>query len=277
MKRTFLAKRNALLFRAYTSWGGYALAIVLLLFLLRAFAPNLFWSVLSPVLTSANAVAFETHAFLSSFGNSAALSLENERLTDENRALANENQILIERSAALEELGGSAGSKDTRGIVAGVVARPPTSPYDTLVLSKGTSAGVAPGMEAFGSGGVPLGVVTSVIADFSQVTLFSAPNTTVNGSIGHSNLPLVVRGAGAGAMHASAPHSAGVEVGDTVFAPGPGLLPIGTVVHISTDASSPSVTLQIQSALNLFSVAWVELRATGPAFTESLFSSPSTP
>ena len=58
------------------------------------------------------------------------------------------------------------------GIIAGIVARPPASPYDTLVLSAGSEEGVTLGMEAFGAGGVPLGVVSSVLANFSRVTLF---------------------------------------------------------------------------------------------------------
>ena len=41
--------------------------------------------------------------------------------------------------------------KDASGILAGVVARPPESPYDTLVLAAGKNAGVTLGMEVFGA------------------------------------------------------------------------------------------------------------------------------
>ena len=131
--------------------------------------------------------------------------------------------------------------------------------------AEGGRAGVARGMEAFGAGGVPIGVISSVLADFSRVTLFSAPNMTVNGWVGRANLPLIIRGAGAGVMNASVPRSAGVTAGDTVFAPGPGMLPIGSVVRVESDPSSPSVTLRIMPALNLFSIAWVAVRDTGTA------------
>jgi len=159
------------------------------------------------------------------------------------------------------------------GVVAGVVARPPESPYDSLVLAAGSNAGVALGMEAFGLGGVPIGVVSSILADFSRVTLFSAPGMNTAGWVGRAHLPLTIVGVGAGAMNAAAARPAGIAIGDTVFAPGPGMLPIGTVVRIDSDPSSPSVTLRIQPALNLFSVSWVTVRNTGAALLMSTTSS----
>ena len=112
-------------------------------------------------------LARESHAFFNSFGNTATLALQNEKLMNENAALANENQALLKKTASISGL-----VPDTRGIIAGIVARPPASPYDTLVLSAGSAEGVTLGMEAFGAGGVPLGVVSSVLANFSRVTLF---------------------------------------------------------------------------------------------------------
>lgn len=270
MKRTFLVKRNALLSSTDVSWGIYTLAGVILLLVLRVFLPNQFWYIVSPVLRGADALATQSHIFLSSFGDRAALTLENERLTNENLALASENQSLIQKASSLESLLGPAAPQDATGIIAGIIARPPTSPYDTIVVSPGSRAGVAQGEEAFGPGGVPLGVVSAVLADFSRVTLFSMPGMSVNGSIGRQKIPLTIRGAGGGAMRASVGRSTLTAVGDYVFAPGPGLLPIGTVVRIDSDPSSPSVTLQIQPALNIFSLEWVELRATGPLFVSSL-------
>ncbi|MEK7077197.1 MAG: hypothetical protein AAB967_03125, partial [Patescibacteria group bacterium] len=78
-----------------------------------------------------------------------------------------------------------------------------------------------------------------------------------------ADFPLAINGAGGGAINASVPRSAGISVGDPVFAPGSGMLPIGTVVRVESDPSSPSVTLRIMPALNLFSIAWVVIRDTG--------------
>lgn len=275
MKKTFLAKRNALLSSTSVSWGTFVLACVVLMLLTRLLAPNIFLYVFAPVFRAADMMAAQSHSFLNSFGDTAALALHNEQLADENTALTNENRGLLQKIINLETLfDTSMGRNKVPGILAGVVVRPPESPYDTLVLAAGSSAGVTRGMEAFAGGGVPLGIVSSVTNDFSRVTLFSAPGAVTQGWVGRANLPIDIIGAGAGTMNASLTRSADVAVADVVFVPGPGMLPIGSVVRIDSDPSSPDITLRIMPALNLFSLAWVELRDTGRTVFTSATSTP---
>ncbi|NNM83989.1 rod shape-determining protein MreC [Candidatus Parcubacteria bacterium] len=260
MKRTFLVKRNALLSSANLSWGTVALVVAVLFLLMRLLAPNFFWYVFAPAFRVSDALAQTTHGFLSSFGDAATLTLQNEKLANENTALVTQNQALVQKLGSITGLVTS-----PKGIVAGVVAHPPESPYDTLVLAAGSEDGVMLGMEALGEGNVPLGIVSSVLAHFSRVTLLSAPGVSLDGWVGHGNLPLILKGSGAGTVTASVPRSAGIVVGDTVSVPGPGSLPVGTVVRVDSVPSSPSVTLRIAPLFNLFSVTWVTLRDTGTA------------
>ena len=278
MKKTFLTKRNALLTSAGVSWGAVALMLAVLMLLVRLLAPNLFWRVFTPVFHTADTVAAGSHALFSSFGNTANLVLENEKLQNENAALASENQTLLQKTADQGVLLGApaAGKNATAEILAGVVARPPESPYDTLVLAEGTSAGVAVGQEAFAGGGIPIGIVSSVISNFSRVTLFSSPGMTFTGWIGQAHTPVIIVGSGAGTMSASLARSAHVAVNDTVFGPGPGMLAIGSVVRIDSDPSSPSVTLRIRPVFNLFSVSWISLRDTGRALIGAFSEATST-
>lgn len=262
MKKTYLARRNALLSSTNFSWGAFALIFAVFILLLRLLAPNLLWTVLTPVFRASDALSEESRAFFSVFGDKARLASQNEKLAGENAELALQNQSLIKKLESLSGLSVSDG-----GVTAGVVARPPNSPYDTLVLSAGSDDGVALGMIAFalpagrqGAGGAPIGVITSVSSNFSRATLYSAPGMIVNGWIGKNNLPITIKGAGAGAMNASAARSAGISAGDIVYAPGPGMLAIGSVVRVDSDPTSPSVTLRIMPALNIFSVAWVVIR-----------------
>jgi cell shape-determining protein MreC len=269
MKRTFLTKRNALLSSTDISWGVYALSGAVIVLLVRLLVPNFFWQVFAPVFHSADVLTTESHRFSSSFGDTAKLALQNEKLLDENTALVSENQALLQKATSIGALCSSSVGSPTRGknntleILAGVVARPPESPYDILVLAEGSRAGVALGMEAYGAGGVPVGVVSSVLTDFSRITLFSSPGMTTTGWVGHGNIPLTITGSGAGTMSASLARSTGITVGDIVFGPGPGMLPIGRVVRIDSDPSSPIITLRIMPALNLFSITWVFLRNMG--------------
>lgn len=278
MKKTFLATRNTFLSSSNISWGTFTFAIALFVLALRLLMPNTFWYVFAPLFRAADTLAAKNHVLLNSIGQRAELAAHYERMVDENTALIAENQVLLKKEAALVALLGSPVPEGPRGILAGVVARPPESPYDTFVLAAGSLDGVILGQEAFGAGGVPLGVVSSVLAHFSRVTLFSAPGVVTHGWVGSASTALVITGAGAGAMNANISRSAGVLEGDTVFVPGPGMLPVGTVVRIDHDPASPSVTLRIQPAVNLFSVSWVTLRDTGATLAgSSLFTTPTRP
>lgn len=270
MKKTFLVKRNSLLSSADVSWGVCALACALVIFLMRLLAPNFFWYAFAPVFRGADALSAESHSFLNSFGNTAALASRNEQLANKNAALASENRTLSQKIADISAL--SKSQATPTGVLAGVVARPPESSYDTLVLAAGSEAGISLGQEVFGAGGVPIGVISSVLTDFSRVTLFSASGTNTSGWVGRAGLPLTIFGAGAGAMNASIARSANIVAGDTVFVPGPGQLPIGSIVRVESDPSSPSVTLRIQSAVNPFSISWVVVRETMPALLLSATS-----
>jgi cell shape-determining protein MreC len=277
MKKTFLARRNALFSSTDVSWGAYALALSVFLLLVRLLAPNLFWHMFTPVFESATFVTNESHAFFASFGNTAELALQNEALADENTALMNENQTLSQKAADLEALLSAPAGGKVGEVLAGVVARPPESPYDTLVLNAGERAGVSTGMEVFGTGGVPIGVVSSVTADFARVTLFSSPGMSIHGFVGSANVPLTINGSGAGTMNATISRSAGISVGDNVSVPGPGVLTMGKIVRVDSDPSLPSVTLRIMPILNLFSLSWVVLRTTGAVFSNALSPATSTP
>lgn len=262
MKKTYLARRNALISATSISWGAGALLFALLFLGFRLIAPNLFLIAVTPLFRVSDAIAAGSNGFFAHFNDAAALTLQNEKLQTENASLASENAALaakVDAQAAL--LGGS--TVRTPGIFADIVSRPPTSPYDTFVLAQGATDDVTIGMEAFGPGNVPVGVVSSVLADFSRLTLFSTPGVVSHGRVGRADLPLTLVGAGAGALTASVPRAASIVVGDTVYLPGPGQLPIGSVVRVDSDPLSPAVTLRIVTATNLFSMPSVELRMTG--------------
>lgn len=276
LHRVWQARRNALLPSAKLSWGAFALLFASLALVFRLAAPNVFMRAEAPLLQGAAALALGGRSFFSGFSNAAALAARNEALANENAALANENEALQKRAADQAVLLGVEPERRA-GIVAGVLAGPPMNPYDTLVLARGEKGGVALGQEAFGAGGVPLGVVSSVSADFSRVTLFSAPGAITRGWVGSANLPLEIRGAGGGALRASVANAAGIALGDSVFVPGPGALPVGRVAHMDRDSASPSATLLIQGALNQFSITWVELRDASPSFADSFSCAASLP
>jgi cell shape-determining protein MreC len=262
MKKTYLARRNALISPKGLSWGAGALLFAILFSIFRFVAPNLFLTAVTPLFGISDSISRGSHAFFAHFSDAAALSSQNEKLAAENAELASENAALVAKVAAQDSLMGGAAVR-APGIYAEIVSRPPTSPYDRFILAAGSKDGVVAGMEAFGPGNVPLGIVSSVLADFSELALFSAPDMVTHGWVGRAGLPIAITGAGGGALNASAPRAANVAAGDTVYLPGPGQLPIGSVARVESDPLSPAVTLRIAPAVNLFSIPAVVLRATG--------------
>lgn len=258
-KTSFLAKRNALLSPGGISVGAFVLLLALLVCALRVLAPNTFMKFTAPLFRAGESVADSVYTLTSGFRSAAALSKANEALMEENAALSAENRTLAERIADFSDLATEADA----GIIAGVVARPPESPYDSFILSAGAANGVTVGMEGFGKGGVPLGLITSVTADFSRLTLFSKSGIRENGWVGKSRIPLTLVGEGGGTFSAEVPRSALVSPGDVAFMAGPGAVPVGSVAKAGGSPSDPSVSLVITPAVNVFSTVWVTLRHTG--------------
>lgn len=274
MKKTFLVRRNSFLSPDRISWGTIAVAFVCTIALVRFFAPNIFWALFAPVFRSVDGIVLESHSIIENFGNTKTLASRNEQLANDNAILASENEILSQKVAAI--VGLSTSLQKLPGIIAGVIARPPESPYDSLLVSGGSDVGVVKGMEAFGEGQVPLGVVDTVYNHFSRVILFSASGVATQGWVGHGNIAVTLLGSGGGSMKISLPRSTGIVVGDHVFVPGPGMLPIGTIARIEGDPSSPSVTLHVMPILNLFSVTWVSLRDVGSSLRSQTLTATST-
>ena len=264
MRKTFLAKRNALLTTKGVSWGIFLTLLVCSLLFLRVLAPDAFWKLFMPAFGVPHAFSTKTDAIFSGFRDTAALAQDNARLEDENHALASQDQMLTQKLKNVTALLSTREARETiPGVLAGIIARPPESPYDVLVIAAGENDGVVIGMEAFGERNTPIGIVTSVLKDVSYVTLFSASGVTTEGWVGSANTPITIFGAGGGVMEASTVRDANVSVGDAVFVPGPGMLSVGSVVRLDSDPLSPEVKLRIMPAANFYGLSWVVVRATG--------------
>jgi len=266
MKTTHWGRRPSGLSQG-ARWSAFALAFAFIFVLARLLAPNVFLYAFAPMFSFGNTLSVSVDGIFAGFSDARILAAKSAKLEGDNAALSLENRTLTEKVKDLATLLGS-GSKEPASILAGVLARPPVAAYDTFILSVGTNAGVTEGMEAFGPGSVPLGVVSSVTTDFSRITLFSAPGVSTAAWIGASRTPVTLLGAGAGTYTVSVPRDVGIAVGDTVFLPGPGAIPVGTVVHVGGEASDPLATLFIHPVINPFSITWVSLRNVGSALKE---------
>ena len=258
MKKLYSRKRNSLVSGSTLIFGAGIVAFALLLFGLRTFAPGALTSSAKPLWYLGASATQATHNVLSLFGSTEQISRERDKLAFENQTLMNTNRALLSQIVDLTHLVGTRG-ESARRILAGVLARPPVSPYDTLILDVGSRGGVEEGSMVFGPGNVPLGTSELVSPGTSRVSLFSTPGRVTDGWVGEKRLPVTLTGASAGAFTATLARDSGAIVGDVVYISGPGALPIGSVVQIDTDPSAPHDVVHIVPYINIFSVTWVEI------------------
>ncbi|HVW71711.1 MAG TPA: rod shape-determining protein MreC [Candidatus Paceibacterota bacterium] len=256
MRKTYFGRRNALIPRGTAIVGGVFVLVAVVVLVLRVALPGVLVSVAAPLWQLSAAAESAFHAGTVSFASPAKLQSELDAATAENVALTNQNKTLAAQIIDLQKLLGSR-SDVPPALLASVIARPPESPYDTLVVDQGSHATVAPEALVTGPGGVPVGKVASVNASSARVTLFSAPGVSTDAWAGQNRLPITLTGAGSGAFEASVPKDANIVVGDSIYIANNGAAAMGTVVRVDSDPSSTSATLRIQPVVNPFSLTWV--------------------
>jgi len=245
MKTSYFQKRSSSLLTSGRVAVLVAVLFLLVLFILRVVFPTTFFSLVSPIF---------------SFGTELT-SLQGDVESDVARAdrtLMNENNALQARVKDLERLAGVIPVLE-EGIVASVIARPPLAPYDSLLVYVGKNGDVVPGMQVSAEGGVPIGTVEQVTDAHAQIALYSTAGRMSEGWAGENRHPVTLEGVGAGAFTARVPRDAELSEGDYIYLPGPGARPVGRIVHIDADPSSPSAQLRIEPLVNLFSLVVVRV------------------
>jgi cell shape-determining protein MreC len=210
--------------------------LFLLILLLRFLVPGALPALFSPLLSFGNAIA-------------------GKEVDEQNQELINENEAL---KARLRDVGASEAIPTEVGILAGVTARPPVSPYDTYLLSRGSEAGIQENAIVFALG-VPVGSIAEAGNRFARVLLYSSSGREVHGWIGEIREPITLIGKGAGAFSAEVSRDMPVMEGDTIYLPGPGAVPAGTVRSIERHAASPSALLHIEPLVNPYTVTYVRV------------------
>jgi cell shape-determining protein MreC len=251
-------RRNALIPSGASLAGGALVLLALIVGVLHFAAPDLLTAVVTPAWRVGNGASGAIETLFAPLTNSAELMRERDQLMRENLALAETNRTLRTQAEDLKRLLGDR-TEAVSGIPAGVLARPPVSAYDTLVVGAGARQGVSVGAYAYGPGGVPLGTVDSVSGATTRISLFSTGGRVTEGWVGEKRVPISLTGRGGGAFEATLPRESEIAVNDVVFVPGPGALPIGTVVRIDSNPSSPRAVIHIAPYADLFSLTWVEI------------------
>jgi cell shape-determining protein MreC len=238
--------------------GAVVIGVVLVLIVLRVAFPDTLASLLAPLWRVGEQATASVGSVETFFTSKEILARERDQLANENKGLQNENRILVARAQDLTALLGTRTEADD-DILASVLARPPISPYDVLVIDRGTEHSVRSGALVFGNGGVPLGTIAATTERTARVLLYSAPGRETSAWVGTTRIPITLKGEGSGAFSALIPRDAAVLTGDEIYVSGSGALPVGVVSWVRIDPSATKAVVHIHPLVNPFSITWVTI------------------
>ena len=185
------------------------------------------------------------------FRSRSALSNELQNLKD---ALA-QTRMYEDRVHALEEenalLRAIPQKEKKERIVADVLMRPGETPYDTLVVHKGSSDGVVDGALVYSDATV-IGFVSRTFVASALVTLFSSPGIKSPVYMYGPNIFAHGEGMGGGMLRIAVPQGITLKEGEPVVVPLEGSGIYGHIEHIQHDVSQPDqyAYVAMQPSLN---------------------------
>ncbi len=162
-------------------------------------------------------------------------------------------------TAENDELRNLLSASSSPQIVAGVLARPPYTPYDTVVIDKGSEDGIVEYAPVYHGKGIALGYVHAVFSHMSYVTLFSSPGVESTVYIFGANLFTTAYGEGGGVVHLSVPQGVSLTRGDAVVLPSLHTGTLGTVDEIQSIATEPEQHAYVTLGVPLQSIRIVSV------------------
>ena len=180
------------------------------------------------------------------------------QLASTTAALADRDALYQENLALKAMLGRDA---SPARVLAGVIERPPATPYDTLVIDAGSVEGVAAGDWVAAGGGAIVGSVREVAAHTAQVELLSSPGAQYQGLLaaGGASVPVELTGQGGGSLVAELPAGVEVGVGELVSIEGVIEGVEGVVSGVSHKTGDSFVTIYLQLPANPQTLRYVEV------------------
>lgn len=148
---------------------------------------------------------------------------------------------------------------DTR-ILAGVIGRPPLSPYDIMYIDRGARDGIKENAIVYHAQDQVLGFVSTVFEKSALVTLFSTPRTEVTGYLFGPNVYVHGYGEGGGVIRLSVPQGINVSEGDIAVLPSvvPGVL--GTVTSVISVPTQPEQHAYVTTHVPIQSLHYVSIQ-----------------
>jgi len=237
--------------------------VVVGIILLLTFTPILKWGFDS--MEKAFVIKYENNQVTRNFISSVFLNKkkldELQDLSLENERLRLEIDILSDSMEELEELRSvfSLNQSRTDRQVVRIIARPPVSGFDTLILDKPEDISFDEGDLVLTQGKVLLGKIAEVFDRTMRVELFTDQDSIIIGRIPTRDIEQEIRGRGAGNFIFKVPREIEIEVGDRIYSPSQNNYLLGIVEAILSDPRNPNKTILAVPPVNLNNLEMVEI------------------
>lgn len=151
------------------------------------------------------------------------------------------------------------GASSSPRIIAGVIARPPYTPYDTIIIDQGSVDGIVRRAPVYQGGGNAIGYVREVYASTALVVLFSSPGVESSVFVFGPNLFTTAYGEGGGIIRLSIPQGITVEKGNVVILPSLESGVIGTIRDLVSNPTEPEQRAYVSPEVSLQSLRLVSV------------------
>ncbi len=223
------------------------------------------FAVTAPLFGAEQSMRTGMDARLSFFRSKRALLEENKALQEKNAFLTAEVytvSVIKKENQELKEILGQR-VPDRRLLLARVNAQPNRSPYGTLLLDKGSDAGVRVGDIVTVHGDIAIGKIDRVYAGSSVASFFSSPGEKIDARLLEGNIPVVAEGMGGGNFKARVPKGIIVKEGDAVISPVLSSPLLGVVMAVEVAPSDSFQNILFQVPVNIYELKWVEILLEG--------------
>ena len=138
-----------------------------------------------------------------------------------------------------EELRNLLNASSSPTIVAGVIARPPFTPYDSIIIDRGSDDGITENAPVYYGSQMALGYIRKVFSHSAVVTLFSSPGVASTVYVFGPNLFTTAYGEGGGVIRLSIPQGISIEEGNLVILPSVDTGVLGSISSIQSIPTEP--------------------------------------
>lgn len=238
-------------------------AVLVFLFALHYVFPGLYPTIFYPITNifwkSENAVAVFLRGVVTTIESKQRLALENEELKQQitrNKVRTLLIDTLASENESLKLMLGRSVKEDA--VVGTIVSRPPTSPYDTLIIDIGLNVGIKTGDKVY-VGDSMIGDVAEVYESTSKVSLFSTPGRITPVLVGSSTLATEAVGRGGGNFMIKLPSQVEVSVGSLIMMPHIKTRIFSIVDKILVNSSDSLQTILSKSPVHIQQIRFVEV------------------